>query len=63
MAFFRIFAVVLPIAILMLALGYLGTGDRRYLNWAFLLLKIGIVAGLIFFGVLFVDRLVNPGGD
>jgi hypothetical protein len=63
MAFFRVFAVLLPIAILLLALGYLGTGDRRYLNWAFLLLKVGIAAGLVFFGVLFVDRLLNPDGS
>lgn len=63
MAFFRVLAIVLPIAILLLGLGYLGTGDRRYLAWAITLLKVAIVAGLVFFGVLFVDRLLNPAGE
>lgn len=56
MAFFRILAVALPIAILVLGFAYLGTREARYLRWAYRLLQVGVVAGLIFFGVLIAER-------
>ena len=56
-----IFRWLVGLLILMAALGfvfYLGTGQARYRNWALLLLKWTIIAGLAFFAVLFVGRWV-----
>lgn len=37
---------------------YLGTGRKRYRQWALMLVKWTVIAGLAFFAVLFVGRMV-----
>ena len=37
---------------------YLGTGQRRYRQWAVLLIKWTVISALAFFAVLFVGRMV-----
>ncbi len=37
---------------------YLGTGRVRYRQWALLLVKWTVVAGIAFFAILFVGRMV-----
>ncbi len=37
---------------------YLGTGNKRYQRFAILLVKWTVIAGLAFFVVLFVGRMV-----
>ncbi|UCE32384.1 MAG: hypothetical protein JSW68_05615 [Burkholderiales bacterium] len=56
MVLLRAIGIVLLVAVAVCALLFLLSGDRRYLRWAGNLLKILAVLGLIFFGVLLVDR-------
>ena len=37
---------------------YLGTGQRRYRQWALLLVKWTVIAALAFFAVLLVGRVL-----
>jgi len=56
--FFRALLVVFAIAVCLCVAIYIVTSNRRYLNWAWLLLKLAIVAGLLFFAVLLLERIV-----
>lgn len=60
-AFFRLLAILLAVAIVVLAGAYLVTRDRKHLDRAWLLVKIGVAGGFVFFGVLFVQRLWFDG--
>ena len=56
-----LFRWIFMLLVLMAALSfcfYLGTGQRRYRRWSLLLIKWTVVAGLAFFAVLFVGRMV-----
>lgn len=56
-----VFRWVFMLLVLLAALSfcfYLGTGQRRYRQWSLLLIKWTVVAGLAFFAVLFVGRMV-----
>jgi len=37
---------------------YIGTGQQRYRDWGLTILKWAVIAGLGFFGVLALERLV-----
>ena len=39
------------------AIAYLWTGERRYLTWTIRTLIVSCTVALVFFAVLFVDRL------
>ena len=52
---------IFMLLVLMAALSfcfYLGTGKRHYRQWSLLLVKWTVVAGLAFFAVLCVGRMV-----
>ncbi len=56
-----IFRWIFMLLVLMAAISgilYLGTGQKRYRQWALMLVKWTVIAGLAFFAVLFVGRVV-----
>jgi hypothetical protein len=55
---FRALLLLFVIAVCVCVAAYLVTGDRRYLRWAGLLFKLAVAAGLLFFAVLLLERLV-----
>jgi len=55
---FRALALLFVIAVCVCVAVYLVTGDRRYLRWAGTLFKLAVAAGLLFFAVLVLERLV-----
>lgn len=57
MIFLRILVLVLLAGVAYCALGYVFTRERRYLRLAWRLLVAGLLAALVFFAVLFVERL------
>ncbi len=61
MIFLRILVIVLLAAVAYCALGYVFTRERRYLRLAWRLLLAGLLAALVFFVVLIVERLTAPG--
>lgn len=58
MLFFRALLLLFVIAICVCVAAYLVTGNRRFLRWAGLLFKLALAAGLLFFAVLLLERLV-----
>lgn len=60
MIFLRVLVVVLLAAVAYCALGYVFTRERRYLRLAWRLLLGGLAAALVFFAVMFVERLTAP---
>ena len=57
MVFLRVVAIALALGVALSAAGWLATGDRRWLDRSLLMLKIGVGVGLVFFGVLALERL------
>jgi hypothetical protein len=55
---FRALLLLFVIAVCVCVAAYLVTGDRRYLRWTGLLFKLAVAAGLLFFAVLLLERLV-----
>jgi hypothetical protein len=55
--FFRFLAILLALAIIASSGAYVVTRERKYLQWAWLLLRIGVAGGFVFFGVLIVQRI------
>jgi hypothetical protein len=56
-----IFRWLVMLLLLMAALSfafYLGTGKVHYRRWSFLTLKWSVIAGLTFFAVLFLGRML-----
>lgn len=58
MPIFRALLLLFVIAVSVCVAAYLVSGDRRYLRWAGLLFKLAVAAGLLFFAVLLIERLV-----
>lgn len=57
MLVFRLLFVASAAAIALCAAGYLLSGDRRYLGWAWKVAKLAGAAGLVFFAVLLLERI------
>jgi hypothetical protein len=57
MLIFRFLAIAIAVLIMLCAAGYVLTSDKRYLRWAMNLVKIGVAGGLVFFGVLLLERI------
>jgi len=57
MILLRVFALVVLAAVAWCAAGYLLTRDRKYLRLALRVLAVGAVGALVFFGVMFAQRL------
>jgi hypothetical protein len=55
---FRLLFLASAAAIAVCAAGYLLSGDRRYLRWALTVVKLAGAAGLVFFSVLLLERIV-----
>jgi hypothetical protein len=55
---FRVVLILFGIAIALCAALFLLTNRRHYLVWAGKLFKVGVVAALLFFVVLLLERLV-----
>ena len=58
MGVFRALLIVFLFAVCLSVALYLMTGQRKYLGWAGLLFKLAVVSGLLFFGVLLLERLI-----
>lgn len=57
MIFFRVFVGVALATVVWCAFGYLFTRDRKYLRLAVRVLVAGAAGALVFFAVLFAQRL------
>ena len=57
MILLRVVVIALLAAVVYCAIGYVFTRDRRYLRLALHVLWIGAGAALVFFAVMFVQRL------
>lgn len=58
MPIFRALLLLFAIAVCVCVAAYLVSGNRRYLEWAGRLFKLAVAAGLLFFAVLLLERLV-----
>ena len=54
----RILGVLLIIAVGFCFLAYVFTGERRYIGYAFRLLKYSLIFALILFALLFLERAI-----
>jgi hypothetical protein len=54
---FRLLFILTAAGVAVCVAGYLLSGDRRYLGWAFKGLKLAGAAGLVFFAVLLLERI------
>lgn len=57
MGIFRTLLLIFLIAVAICGALFMITGDRRYLRWAGLMLKLVVAAGLLFFAVLILERI------
>ncbi|MEI7447475.1 MAG: hypothetical protein WCK28_21490 [Burkholderiales bacterium] len=57
MLLLRTIAILLGLSVAVSAAAWLLTGKRRFLDLAFRLLQVGVVVGLVFFGVLLLERI------
>jgi hypothetical protein len=54
---FRVLLVAFGVAVTVLAVRFVLTGQRQYLRWALRLLGAALLSGLVFFAVLLVTHL------
>jgi hypothetical protein len=53
----RTVAILLGLCVAVSAALWIVTGDRKWLGWSLKLVRIGVVVGLVFFGVLLLERI------
>jgi len=53
----RTVAILLGLGVAVSAALWIVTGERKWLGWSLKLVRIGVVVGLVFFGVLLLERL------
>ena len=58
MPFFRGLLLLFAVIICVCVAAYLITGQRRYLQWTGKIFKVAVAAGLLFFAVLLLERMV-----
>ena len=58
MLLLRAVAILDAALIALCAAAFVLSGDRKYLRWALRLLQVGVAAGLVFFAVLILERIV-----
>ncbi len=58
MVLLRALAILLGLGVAVSAVAWMVTGDRRWLGRSLTLLRVAVVLGLVFFGVLLFERLV-----
>jgi hypothetical protein len=54
---FRVLLAAFGIAVTVLAVRFINTGERRYLRWALRVLAGALVSGVVFFAILLATRL------
>lgn len=54
----RIIGVIVLLAIMVSVIMWLFTRDNRYLWFAYRVIQLTVLAGLVFFGVFFLERVV-----
>ncbi len=57
MLLLRTLAVLLGLGAAVSAALWVLTGDRKWLGWSLKILRVGVVLGLVFFGVLLLERI------
>lgn len=57
MLLLRTVAILLGLGVAVSAALWIATGDRRWLGRSLKLVRIGVVVGLVFFGVLLLERI------
>jgi hypothetical protein len=57
--FLRIVAILIGLGVAGSAMAWLVTRERKWLTRAWRLLWVGVVTGLVFFGVLLLERLAG----
>ena len=57
MAFLRILAIVLGLGVAGCAAAWIVTRERKWLDRSLRLLAVAVVTGLVFFGVLLLERI------
>ncbi len=57
MLLLRTVAILLGLGVAVSAALWIVTGERRWLGWSLKLVRIGVVVGLVFFGVLLLERI------
>lgn len=58
MLLLRTVAILIGLGVIASAAGWLITGQRIWLDRALRLVKVGVLVGFVFFGVLLLERLV-----
>ena len=58
MLLLRTIAILIGLGVIASAAGWLLTGQRIWLDRALRLVKVGVLVGFVFFGVLLLERLV-----
>ena len=58
MLLLRTVAILIGLGVIASAAGWLLTGQRIWLDRALRLVKVGVLVGLVFFGILLLERLV-----
>ena len=58
MPFFRGLVLLFAVIVSVCVAAYFITGQRRFLQWAGKVFKLAIAAGLLFFAVLLLERMV-----
>ena len=53
----RTVAILLGLGVAVSAALWIVTGERKWLGWSLKLVRIGVVVGLVFFGVLLLERI------
>ena len=57
MLLLRTIAILLGLGGAVSAALWIFTGDRKWLGWSLRLVRVGVVVGLVFFGVLLLERI------
>jgi hypothetical protein len=60
MLILRAVGLLLLVAIALCVGANLLTGQRHYLNWAKLLLRVGVALAVVFMSLLLLERLIAP---
>jgi hypothetical protein len=56
--YFRALLVAFAVSVVVFAVSYFFSGDRKYLRWAGRLFAVGLGAAVLFFAILLVQRFI-----
>ena len=57
MLLLRTVAILLGLGVAVSAALWIVAGERKWLGWSLKLVRVGVVVGLVFFGVLLLERI------